>query len=138
MKSLTAILAITPTAIFILGCAGTPKLTNPLQAPVSFEREIQPLLETRCLTCHNEQGGAGDLDLTSRETTFRPSSNGPFIVPGSPEQSKLFRVLGLPSDTAGAMPPNNHALAQAEIDLIEQWISQGAAWPSADKASETP
>ncbi len=102
---------------------------------MSFLAQVKPLLQDHCLPCHNGHTAAGDLNLRSRALTFRPSPNGPFIVPGHPERSKLFRVVRLAGDEPGAMPPTGHGMSQAQLQLLKGWVTAGATWP--DDASGT-
>ncbi len=102
---------------------------KPEEATVSFHKDIKPILEGVCLHCHNGHVAAGDLDLRTRALAFRRSSNGPFIVPGYPERSKIFNMIRLEDTEAGAMPPTGHGLSKDEIGLIKGWIAQGAVWP---------
>ena len=100
--------------------------------PVSFEKEIKPIFEDRCVMCHNGHVAAGDLNLLTRDLAFRRSSNGPFFVPGSPERSKIFRMVRLADHEPGAMPPTGHALSEQELETLKQWISEGADWPTGE------
>ncbi len=97
---------------------------------VSFEKNIKPLFQESCLHCHDGSTAAGDLDLRSRQLAFRPSPNGPFIVPGYPDRSKIFRMVNLADAEPGAMPPTGHALTEQQLEHLKIWISQGAEWPS--------
>ena len=54
------------------------------QSPVSFDREIRPLLEARCLKCHGAAMQMGKLDLRKRPAA-------PVLIPGKPADSSLFR-----------------------------------------------
>ena len=100
--------------------------------PVSFENEIKPIFEDRCVMCHNGHVAAGDLNLLTRDLAFRRSSNGPFFVPGYPERSKIFRMVRLADHEPGAMPPTGHALSEEELETIKQWIAEGADWPAGE------
>ncbi|MCC6142664.1 MAG: DUF1553 domain-containing protein [Candidatus Hydrogenedentes bacterium] len=88
----------------------------------TFNTQIKPLLVDRCLSCHGE-GGKSGLDLRSRATALSGGSEGAAIVPGDPEGSLLFQKVA-----AGEMPPKE-PLPQAEIDLLRQWITEGAWLP---------
>lgn len=98
-------------------------------APVSFVNDIKPLLENRCLSCHNTTTLLGRLNLENRELAFSHPEGGQFIVPGDPKSSKMYQVLLLPRDDDEAMPAIGHRLEEAEIDLMRRWIEQGAEWP---------
>lgn len=101
---------------------------NP-SAPVSFVSDIKPLLESRCLSCHNTSTLLGRLNLENRELAFSHPEGGQFIVPGEPKSSKMYQVLLLPRDDDEAMPAIGHRLSEEEVDLMRRWIEQGAEWP---------
>lgn len=81
-----------------------------------------PILAAKCLSCHDAESKAADLDLTSRESMMRGSTSGPVVVPGKPEESRLFRYVKM-----GKMPPAR-PLSDEEIEAIRQWIVEGAPW----------
>ena len=96
-----------------------------LSAPVSFDREVLPLLEMRCNECHHPEKQRGGLDLTRIETIRRGGDElGAAIVPGKPEESPLIQVL------IGArepkMPEKGDPLTASEIELLRRWIAEGA------------
>lgn len=95
------------------------------QQPVSFEREVLPLLEERCNRCHQPDEAQSGLDLTRVETIGRGGDElGAGIILGDPESSPLIQVLT--GKTEPAMPSEGDPLPKAEIDLLRRWIQQGA------------
>jgi hypothetical protein len=96
------------------------------QAPVSFARDILPVMEASCLTCHGGDMQMGKLDLRTREAAIRGGDHGTALVPGSAEQSKLFRMIaGLEQP---AMPMGGDPLTPAQVAAFRAWITQGAQW----------
>lgn len=94
-------------------------------APVSFEREIQPLLERRCNECHHPEDARGGLDLTRLSTMLRGGDElGASVVPAKPAVSPLIQVLI--GEQEPAMPKKADSLPNAEIDLLRRWIAEGA------------
>jgi hypothetical protein len=96
---------------------------------VSFTREVKPILERRCLPCHNGSLLPGLLDMRTREAVFVSRPGGAVIVPGDPEASRLFHKMSRDDDEEGAMPPTGHALSAKEQGVLTEWIRQGAEWP---------
>ena len=94
-------------------------------ASVSFDRDIQPILERHCLSCHGDTVQMGHLDLRSRDAVLRGGAHGPALVPANAEQSRLYRMvagLELPAmPMGGALEPN-------EVAALKAWIDQGAPW----------
>ncbi len=92
---------------------------------IDFARDVEPILERRCLGCHGDakQGG---LDLRTREAAMTGGARGPVLVPGNAGESRLFRVIaGLEQP---AMPVSGQAVPAAEVAVIKGWIDQGAIW----------
>lgn len=93
-------------------------------APVSYEREVLPLLEQRCNRCHHPDEMRGGLDLTRIDTMLRGGDDlGAAVLPGKPEASPLIQVLT--GDMEPAMPKKGEKLAPAEIELLRRWIAEG-------------
>jgi Planctomycete cytochrome C len=101
----------------------------PKAAPGSFYvARIAPLLDTRCLGCHDETRAKGQLRLDSFAALMRGGKDGAVIVPGNPKASELFHRIGLPVSDDKAMPPSGKApLTADEITVIKLWIAAGAS-----------
>ena len=110
-------------------------LPPPVARQVSFQRDIEPILRTRCLACHGPAQQMSGLRLDAREAALRGGYSGAVIVPGNSAASKLIhRVAGLHG--LMVMPPAGPRLSAADIALLRAWIDQGAEWPEpAAKAS---
>ena len=87
-----------------------------------FEREIQPLLNERCVACHGGSSPQSGLDLRTLASTLRGGQHGPVVLEGFSEKSILVRQL-----VNGVMPPRgaSEPLSDAEIELIREWIDEG-------------
>ena len=94
--------------------------------PVSFQRDIAPLLQRRCAVCHGEENAKGRyrLDSFSRLAKAGESAQPP-LVAGKPLESELYRLL-LEPEATDRMPQKADALPREEIALIERWIASGA------------
>ena len=102
--------------------------------PVDFAGEIQPVLETKCLGCHNPNIRKGDVSLAQADEVVSPL--GKHVIPGDPEASKLLRVVRPGSHgEAPEMPAEGEPLTANEVDRLARWIREGAAWPSAGDIS---
>ncbi len=99
------------------------------EEPLDFEGDVKPLLESRCVNCHHSGALFGNLNLENREHAFAKRPTGPVILPGKPNESPLYYVLKLPPKDSKAMPPTGHRISDKEMDLIYQWIDEGAKWP---------
>ena len=98
------------------------------QEPVSFTKDIQPILEQNCLSCHGHAMQSSRLDLSTREGAIRGGARWPAIVPGHAEDSYMYRlVAGLEKPV---MPFTGNKLTNEQIATIKNWIDQGAHWDS--------
>ena len=96
------------------------------EKPVSFARDIQPIFEKSCWSCHGAAMQLSKLDLRSREGALSGGEKGAAIVPGKAEESRLYRrVAGMETP---AMPMDGSKLSPEQISAIKDWINQGAAW----------
>jgi len=100
--------------------------------PVSFTKDIEPVLQGSCWKCHGSAIQLSKLDLRTRDGALKGGEKGPAIVPGKAEESKLYRlVAGLEKP---AMPMDGKLTAE-QISTIKEWIDQGAAWEASREAS---
>ena len=116
------------------GIKGETKSPGPDQE-VFFRDKVLPLLESRCFECHGDDGEVeGELRLTSRKAMLTGGESGPAIVPSDPEKSLLIQAVRYESFQ---MPPRNR-MPDAEIEILVQWIKDGAAWPADLEKSAAP
>lgn len=92
---------------------------------IDFNREIRPILSENCFQCHGPDADSreADLRLDQQDGALRT------FEPGHRDQSELFARVSS-DDPDLRMPPaeSNKQLTAAEIELLGQWITQGAAW----------
>jgi formylglycine-generating enzyme required for sulfatase activity len=98
---------------------------------VDFVKDVQPILETNCASCHSGEKPEGDFDVSSRATAFKSGSELPAIVPFKPAESGLYKLTILSKDDESLMPPVKQGgpLDKKSIETLRLWISQGAKWP---------
>ncbi|MBI2947196.1 MAG: hypothetical protein HYY23_06085 [Verrucomicrobia bacterium] len=101
------------------------------QEKVDFVKDIQPIFEKTCVKCHGPEKQKGKLRLDSKDSTFKRASDSQVIVPGNAEKSDLYRRVTLPQSDDDRMPNEGDPLPKAQVDLIRDWINQGAIWPDA-------
>ncbi len=97
-------------------------------AKVDFLRDIQPIFQESCISCHGAGQQMAGLRLDSRSPALEGGQSGRVIEPGNAGESLLFqRVAGLGGQAR--MPMGGKPLDPALIELIREWINQGADWP---------
>ena len=93
-------------------------------AQVDYQSVIQPIFNNNCVFCH-QNGGSATLNLATYSGVMSGGWSGPAIIAGDYQNSLLYQRIIQPTGTDGSMPPND-PLSQAQIDLIAQWIEEGA------------
>ena len=92
-----------------------------------YQHIIAPLLEDKCLECHNDSKLKGDLNLANQEAILAGGDNGDVITPGNAHESEIFRRITLRPDNKKFMPPDGKTpLSYNEVKLIEWWLNSGA------------
>jgi hypothetical protein len=95
---------------------------------IDFARQVQPVFERSCYSCHGAKAQLGGLRLDAKNVAMQGGQSGRIIVPGDSAASTLYqRIAGL-GDQA-RMPMGGKPLEAAEIRIIKAWIEQGAVWP---------
>ena len=104
------------------GSVTAAQLPNP---PVDFNRDIAPIFEKSCITCHNANLAQAKLRLDSEAAVLAGGVSGPVIVPGKSGDSLLVkRILG--TTDSPRMPMGGAALPAEQVQLIRRWIDDGA------------
>ena len=100
-------------------------LNLPAHADDVFRDRVVPIIQKRCLSCHNSVDHKGGFTL---QTADELSKSG-FVEPGKSSDSHLLTVLKSQDDKRPAMPKNGEPLKDEEVAAIEKWIAGGAKWP---------
>jgi hypothetical protein len=98
-----------------------------------FEKEVRPLLAEHCGKCHGATKQWAELRLDSKEALLKGGENGPVVVPGKPDESRLIEAVRYKGDLQ--MPPDK-PLAEAQVAILEKWVQLGAPWPAGPSAAE--
>ena len=99
--------------------------------PISFEKDVRPILKAQCFHCHGEDGETrGGLDVRLSRLLRKGGKSGPAIVPGDPSASHLLELI-----QSGEMPKEKPRLPERDIETIRRWIAAGA--PTARPEPET-
>jgi mono/diheme cytochrome c family protein len=119
---LTGLLAAGTTLLGLAGCTG--------EGAVSYARDVEPILQANCLSCHQE-GGAGfeasGFSMASYDELMKGTQYGPMIIAGDSEGSNLVVLMEGRADPSISMPHGRmEPVARADIETIRRWIDQGA------------
>ncbi len=91
------------------------------QTKVSFANDVQPILQSRCGSCHMGEFVSKDLHMDSYESLMAGSQNGPVIIAGNANDSLLVQKI-----SSGEMPKRGPKLTPAQIQVIIDWVNAGA------------
>ena len=112
--------------ISLLGGCGRKEMK-----PISYHDQIQPILNSRCLECHGTEQPRGNIVLTSYETLMSSRTfpgKKPLVRAQEPAKSWLYIVCAT-DQPHYRMPPDTStvvALPKEELQLLAQWIEEGA------------
>ncbi len=96
-------------------------------APLSFNRDIRPILSNHCFQCHGQDNAKREAGL--RLDTEDGQRTSQAVVPGSLAESQLIdRIASNDPDVVMPPPESNKVLKEAEKQLLRRWILEGAVF----------
>ena len=126
----TVLLLVIGLTIWLFGCGSAIKelglvFDNPAAAgrtSPSFNADILPILTERCAIakCHVVDG-PHDIDLRTYDTLMKGGDEGPIVIVGDARESEIVEEI-----VEGKMPPKGDPLEAAQMQLIIDWINEGA------------
>tara|TARA_A100001015_G_scaffold71405_2_gene79107 strand:- start:1975 stop:3327 length:1353 start_codon:yes stop_codon:yes gene_type:complete len=99
---------------------------NPLDSLYVYEDMIYPVLEEKCIACHNQNNTYGGLNMTAYESLIKGGNNGTGIMKGNPYQSAIFKRVNLSQNHPKFMPPSGTPMNYDEVAILHWWIDNGA------------
>lgn len=103
-------------------------ITDVNQAKV-YQQIVNPILQTRCVQCHNADKSKAGLRLDTPDKIKQGSEDGPVLVAGNSKNSELIKSCLLPEEDDNHMPPKGKPqLTDSQIALLTWWIDQGATF----------
>lgn len=88
---------------------------------VSFSKQIAPIFNQQCLTCHNARKAKGRYNMESYLAVMQGGEQGDTLLPHDADGSNLLALL-----EDGAMPKDADPLTAEQVALVKQWIENGA------------
>ena len=134
--ALTQVLPVGPAADQPAAAERTARVQVPKTVQkIYFARQIKPLLERSCSTCHSGEKPRGLFRVDRRDALLKGGASGTAaIVAGHSETSALIDYVSAKVPES-EMPPRAvrerfPAMTPDEIALLRAWIDQGAEWPA--------
>jgi Planctomycete cytochrome C len=95
----------------------------PPPPPVSYSRQVAPILALHCNGCH---GDAGGLSTRSYADLMNGGNLGKVVMPGEPDRSLVIQFIEGRRGEGHRMPLGGRALSPEQIETIRRWIAEGA------------
>jgi hypothetical protein len=105
--------------------------------PVEYNRDVKPILKSRCYSCHGVLKQKSGLRLDTGVLIRKGGESGPAVVPGKAAESLLLERI-TETDELLRMPPEGKPLTAEQIAHFKAWISQGAKSPSNEQPQQDP
>jgi hypothetical protein len=115
-------MAVTTGAVALGGC-------SKVEPQLSFAKDVQPLLTSRCGGCHVPgQPGyeASGLGVEGYDALMKGTKFGAIVIPGDPLSSTLTMLVEGRADPSIRMPHGGEPLPAAEQKILRDWVAQGA------------
>ncbi len=136
-QRIAQLLVVFVTLAFVVsGCQATavvPPTPVPTAVPAgklvwsgSYAKNIQPIFNQNCVSCHGPSKAENGLRLDSYADVMKGTQYGPVVVPGSPTTSALMSVLNGTASASIQMPHGKQPLPNQDIQNIMLWIQAGA------------
>ena len=99
--------------------------------PISYNRDIRPILSENCFACHGTDAGnrEADLRLDLSEAAVGKEEDGAAIVAGQPDESLIWqRIIETDPDVVMPPPESKKKLTDEQKQTLRRWIEQGAEY----------
>jgi len=96
---------------------------------VDFNMDVFPMLQAKCLACHNRTTAESDLVLENVEGILKGGGSGVVVVAGKPDESLLYKAAARSEEPHMPPLPNTVAaksLTPQELGILGKWIEEGA------------
>jgi mono/diheme cytochrome c family protein/uncharacterized membrane protein len=122
------------TASFNNSTSNTKKVIANIDEAVVYTDIIEPILATKCYSCHGESKQKGKLRLDLPNYILQGGEEGKVLTPYQPGSSEIINRLLLPTSNEEHMPPKEKPqLTKDEVALLHWWIESGANFTAAVK-----
>ena len=110
-----------------------------VQEAMVYSDVIQPILQTKCYSCHGKNKQKGKLRMDDSLRLMKGGKDGPVIIPGNDGKSEMAKRISLPREDDDHMPPKEKPQpTEQEIALIHWWIKSGALFDKKVKQLDQP
>jgi hypothetical protein len=114
----------------------TLTMSGHIYAQVVYNDDIQPIFNARCIACHGGTSGVFLISYQAVMNSVGEQYGRNIVVPNEPDQSPIVDKIGTSPTYGDRMPQGGPYLNDAQIDLIRQWIAEGALETPATNIAE--
>lgn len=100
---------------------------------VDFARDVSPIVQSRCFSCHGPDKQRGGLRLDRKAEALEGGDSGKVILAKDSAKSLLWQRV-TSKDKSKRMPPTGEPLTDKQLATLKAWIDGGAHWPGGDVA----
>ena len=98
-----------------------------LEDAVVYTHMVKPILQEKCISCHNQQKAKGELWMETEASLLKGGKSGALWDSTEKDFGLLFQRLHLPLDNKKHMPPKGKPqLTDDELAILYQWVKSGA------------
>jgi uncharacterized membrane protein/mono/diheme cytochrome c family protein len=110
-----------------------------VQEAVAYEEIVQPILQSKCYSCHGATKQKGKLRLDNEELIMKGGEDGKVLIAGKADESELIKRIFLPIGDEDHMPPKaKPQLTETEVLLLHWWVNSGADFKKKVNELEQP
>jgi uncharacterized membrane protein len=99
----------------------------PFEDALVYNDMVRPVLQAKCVSCHNSKKAKGNLVMDSEEQLIKGGKNGKLWDLKEDDLGLLLRRIHMPLEQKKHMPPaGKPQLNDDEIYMISSWIKKGS------------
>ena len=126
LRSLSALVLVFGSLVAMPSHAADAKKLN-------FDQHVMPLIQDKCLVCHNGDKAKGGLDMSTFTGLMEGGASGVVIRPGDADKSRMYTMTA--HKEAPYMPPKSPMIAIESVNLLRDWINGGALQNAGSKVA---
>lgn len=114
---------------FLLGPISSDEEQPPvlMEDAVVFTHMVMPILESKCISCHNSGKAKGELVMETAELLVKGGKNGALWDTAAADLGLMFARIDMPMEKKEHMPPKGKPqLSEQEIEILKRWVRGGA------------
>lgn len=119
------VLPLLGLAVLASGIGSMAQAAPPAQSKKSFKKDVAPVLQRACASCHTGKSASAGIDVSSYKALMEKRTGEQVVVPGKSKQS-LLTLSMRGEDGVSKMPPGKGHMRDGTIKVVEAWINEGA------------